>query len=241
MDKLTLKAAKRTVKGRKVKKLRADGKLPASVYGNKIKSESVEVAYADFKKVYQNAGETKIVDLVLGTGEARPVLIHRVQIQPVTGSYLHADFYQVNLKEKVRTKVPIELMGVSPAVGQKKGLLLQTLNEVEIEALPRELPEKLVIDITSLAEVGQEVKVSDLKIPEKVTIFADKEIVVVKVGALVSKEAEEIAAQEEAAAAAAKAESQEVATTGATTSAETPAQPAQALQNNTPPSSAEKK
>ena len=204
MDTIQLKAQKRTVTGRKVKKLRSEGLVPANIYGNKVKSQAVSVDAIEFIKTFKKAGETQIVELQLDN-ETRPVLIHNLQKDPLTGKPIHADFYQVNLKEKIKTNVPVELVGESPAVVQKIGLLLQTLNEVEVEALPTDLPEKLTIDVVSLKAVGDELKVSDIKVPQGVEIFDDKEIGIVKVGELVSKEVEEMAKEEEAAAAEAKA------------------------------------
>lgn len=205
MEKYQLKAKKRTLLGRKVKQLRKQGLVPGNIYGNKIKSQAVEIPLSDFKQVFKKAGETRIVDLMLSDKDIHPILIHNVQIDPLTGNPLHADFYQVNLKEKVKTRVPVTLIGSSPAVVQKLGLLLQTLNDVEVEALPTDLPEKIEIDVTALTVLDQELKVSDLKVSKSVTVLTDLNLGVVKVGKLVSKEAEELAKEEEAAAAAAKA------------------------------------
>lgn len=205
MEKFQLKAKKRTLTGRKVKQLRKQGLLPGNIYGNKIKSQAVEISVSDFKQIFKKVGETKIVDLLLSDKDVHPVLIHNLQTDPLTGNPLHADFYQVNLKEKVKTKVPVTLVGISSAVVQKLGLLLQTLNEVEVEALPTDLPEKIEIDVTPLTVLDQELKVANLKITKGVTVLTDSNLVVVKVGKLVSKEAEELAKEEEAAAAAAKA------------------------------------
>ncbi len=221
MNKLKLNAAKRTLVGKAVKKLRVQGKLPANLYGNKVKSQAVELSYDEFKKLYRKAGETKIVELSIAGEQVRPVLIHRVQVQPVSGLVVHADFYQVNLKEKIRTKVPVELSGECPAVVQKLGLLLQTLNDIEIEALPTDLPEKLSATITGLKEVGNELKVSDLNTPSGVTILTDHDIVIAKIGELVSKETEQLAAEEAAKAEAAKAEAQTATAAPATTTGET--------------------
>lgn len=204
MQKIQLKAQKRTVIGRKVKNLRKEGIVPANIYGNKLTSQAVSVNIADFTKVFKKAGETQIVEILLDN-ETRPVLIHNVQMNPLLGKPIHADFFQVNLKEKIKTKVPVELVGESPAVIQKIGLLLQTLNEIEVEALPTDLPDKLTVDVSGLSTIDQELKVSDIKTLKGVEILADKNISVVKVSKLVSKEAEELAKEEEAAAAQAKA------------------------------------
>lgn len=205
MDKLTLKGKKRTEVGRKVKNLRKQGLLPANLYGNKIKSQAVEVDFKDFQYIYSKAGESKIVNLSFAQGEPHPILIHNVQIDYRSRLPIHADFYQVNLKEKVKTKVPVVLQGESPAVIQKIGLLLQTLNEVEVEALPADLPEKFTVDISALTTLDQEVKVADLKLLSGVTLLSDSKLVIVKVSELVSKETEKLAKEEEEAAAAAKA------------------------------------
>ncbi len=201
MEKLKLNANFRTVFKRKVKKLREKGMLPANLYGKKIKSQAVELNLSDFKNIYKKAGETKVVDLTIGS-DIKPILIQNVQINPLTRVPYHADFYQVDLTQKVKAEVSIEPLGKSPAVEKKIGILLQTLNKVEIEALPTDLPEKILFDISKLEQINQELKVLDLKVPSSVTILTDVNLVVVKIGALVSKEAEELAKQEEAAAAA---------------------------------------
>lgn len=205
MKKYTLQAQKREVTGRQVKKLRRQGQLPATIYGKKVASVSVTVRASDFAKVYEEAGETGLVELTL-EGKLRPVLIHNVQKHPVTSRPLHVEFYQVDLKEKVRTEVPVVVVGESPAVAQKVGVILTLLNEVEVEALPADLPEKITVDVSALSEVDQELRVGDLKVPSGVSILTEANVVVVKVGALVSKEAEAEAVAEAAAAATAAAE-----------------------------------
>ncbi len=202
MKKHILSATKRTVTGRKVKQLRREGQLPATVYGKKVKSESLTVPADAFTNVYKDAGETGLVELTIGS-DVKPVLIHTVQIDPVTSHILHVEFFQVDLKEKVKTRVPLVFTGESAAVANKVGALLTVLDELEIEALPTELPEGIEVDITSLAEVGQEFKVSDIAAPAGVTVLTDAGLTVVKVSALVSKEAEAQAAEEAAVAAAA--------------------------------------
>lgn len=190
MDTKTLKAETRKIVGRKVKKLREEGFLPANVFGKKVKSLAVQVDEQEFLKVYSEAGETGIVELSIGK-EKRPVLIYNLQLDPVTDKPLHADFYQVNLKEKVTATVPVETAGESPAEKQGLGTAVQYLDEVEVEALPTDLPEKFEIDLTSLVEVDQAIFVKDIKVDkDKIKIEADPEEVVVKVEAL--REEEEI-------------------------------------------------
>ncbi len=213
MKKHTLAAKPRTLVGRKVKNLRKSGFIPATVYGKKMKSVSVAVLSDDFSKVYKEAGETGLIDLALD-GEIRPVLVDNVQIDPVTSQTLHIEFHQVDLKEKVTAQVPLEIAGESSAVTQKLGVLLSVLDEVEVEALPTDLPEHITIDVSKLAQVNDEIKVSDLKAPHGVVINTDPTLTVVKIGSLVTKEAEEQAAAEQAAQAAAKTAEAPVAPAG---------------------------
>lgn len=201
MQKHKLTAEKRALLGRKVKKLRQSGKIPGTVYGKDIASLSVAVTAADFDKIYKEAGTTGIVELTLDK-ETRPILIHHVQSHPVSGNILHVEFHQINLKEKVKTRVPLEFTGEAPAVSEKKGVVLPQLDEIEIEALPTDLPEKIEVDISGLAQVGQEIRVKDLKLPTGIEVLTEPEAIVLNVGELVSKAAEEAAAEEAAAAAA---------------------------------------
>jgi large subunit ribosomal protein L25 len=167
------------------------------VYGKDIKSISITVAKDAFIKVYAEAGETGLVELTIGSN-TKPVLIHTVQKGAVKGEILHVEFYQVNLKQKVKTNVPLEFTGEAPAVLQKVGVLLTLLDEVEVEALPTDLPEKLSVDVSKLDKVDAEVKVGDLSIPKEVTVLTNADQAVVRVGALISKEAETQAAVEAA-------------------------------------------
>jgi len=200
-----LKAEKRKVLGKHVKKLRREGILPANVYGKSIKSESLQVSLAEFDKVYKEAGETGLVDLEFD-GKSIPVLIHNVTSN-FRGQVFHADFFQVNLKEKVKAMVPLEVVGEPKAVTEKIGLLMNILSEIEVEALPEELPEKIDVNVEHLANIDDQITVADLKIPTGVEVLSDKEQVVSKIGELVTKEAQEQAAADAAAAEEAKAES----------------------------------
>lgn len=205
MEQIPLAAQKRTVLGRKVKNLRKEGQIPAHVFGHKVKTVHVQVKTGDFAKVFEKAGETGIVDLAIDgsprgeAGQKHPVLIRNVQFHPVTDETLHIDFYQVNLAEKVKVNVPLEVIGESPATEKKIGLLLTPVSEVEIEALPQDLPEKIEVDVAKLANVGDEIKVADLKIDKtKITLHTPEDLVVAQIGELVTKEMEAVEAEIEA-------------------------------------------
>jgi len=199
MEKHILKAVKRTLVGRKVSSLRKQGITPANIYGKNIKSAAVQVNVKDFIQVFKQAGETGLVELQL-EDKKLPVLIHNIQVDPITEEPLHVDFYQVNLKEKVNAAVKLDIIGESVAVKDKIGVLLNLLSEIEVEALPGDLPENIKVDVSNLKTVDETIKVKDLKLSDKVKIITDGELDVVKVVPLVSKEAEKMA-QEEAAAA----------------------------------------
>jgi large subunit ribosomal protein L25 len=203
MKRYKLKVEKRKILGKKVSKLRKEGLLPANIYGKGVKSLSVQVPYKDFEKVYKEAGETGVVDVEI-EGAVRPSLIHNIQQNYAEHKILHADFFQVNLKEKVKAMVKIIAIGEPKAVSEKLGLLMQTLNEVEIEALPTDLPDKIEVNIEPLAALNDQIIVGEIKAPVGVTILTDPTQVIAKIGELVSKEAQEQAAAEAAAAEAAK-------------------------------------
>lgn len=198
MAELTLSAKPREILGRKVKTLRKEGLVPAHVFGHNVKTIHVSVAENDFEEILAEAGETTIVNLKTD-GQKRPVLIRGVQTHPVTDKILHVDFYQVSLKEKVKVEVPLEIVGESGAVEKKLGVLLTPVLELEVEALPQDLPEKIEVDITGLENVGDAIHAKDLKVDKaKIELLADPELVVTNIGELVTREAEEILAEEEA-------------------------------------------
>lgn len=151
--------------------------MPANIYGKKIKSESIQIDLKEFLSVYKEVGDTKLFYI-----NERPVLVANIQKDPVSDSLLHVDFHQVDLKEKVEAKVPVELIGESPAEKQSIGTVVQYLNEIEVEALPTDLPEKFEIDISTLSEVDQMVHVKDLPYDKsKIEVKTDLEEILVKV------------------------------------------------------------
>lgn len=209
MKRLSLKVDKRTVLGKKVKKLRREGILPATIYGKDVKSLSVQLPVKEFETVYKEIGETGLVDLSLDSEKSRPVLIKNVQLDPKLSTLLHADFYQVNLTEKIKATVPVEPIGEPKAVIDKIGLLEVPLSEVEVECLPTGLPEKIEVDVSHLANIDDQISIADIKVPSGVTILTDAGQILFKIGELITKEAEKQAKAEEVEKAAAAAEAAE--------------------------------
>ncbi|MBP6979913.1 50S ribosomal protein L25 [Candidatus Curtissbacteria bacterium] len=197
MDKITLESQAREITGRKVKTLRAKGIVPAHVFGHEIKSENISVDEKEFKTIFHKAGETSVISLKVG-GKEYPVLVKGLHLDPVTLKILHVDFYKVNLSEKVKVQVPVEIVGESEAVETKVGLLLTPVSEVEVEALPADLPEKIEVNIENLKEVGDTITIGDIKLSDKIEILSDAELVVASIGEFVTKEMEAAEAEAEA-------------------------------------------
>lgn len=174
-------AQKRELTGRKVRRLRSEGILPATIYGKKVTSQNVQVSEEFFLPIYKEVGETGLVELMLD-GKKHAVLISNIQIHPVTGSAIHIDFREVDLTEKVKASVPVELVGESPAEKQGIGTAVLLVNEIEVEALPGDLPENFEIDASILTEVDQTFTVSDLSYDkDKIVIQSEADLVLAKV------------------------------------------------------------
>ncbi len=190
MERIKIEVEPRKVTGKKVKKLRSEGLIPANIFGKDIKSISVQVNLKEFQKAFKEAGETALVDVKAGA-ETFPSLIHNLQRDPRHDTVIHVDFHKVNLKEKITASVPVLLEGEAPIAKSGEGLILQTLNEVEVECLPTDIPQHIIVNAEKLTEVGQTVHVKELKVDkDKVEITNDPEEVVVSVQTAEMKEEE---------------------------------------------------
>ncbi len=192
VKKINLQADKRKIFGRGIKKLRKQGILPANIFGKDIKSLALQLDEKSFLAVYKQAGETSIIDLNIDKKISYPILITTVQYHPVTDALLHVDFRKIDLKEKVQVAVPIEIVGSAPGV-VKGGVLVKIMSNIQVEALPTELPEKISIDISKLEEIGQSIAVKDLKIDStKVKLLVeDENQLVIKIEEPAKEEVEE--------------------------------------------------
>lgn len=190
MQEVKLNAHKREIIGRKVKNLRSTGLIPANVFGKKTSSIAISLKHDEFAKVFTDAGETSVVKLALeGEKEERPILIQNIQKDPVTGKLLHVDLRQIVLTEKITAQIPVELTGEAPAVAQKLGILIQTANELEVEALPMDLPEHFMVDVSKLEKVGDEVTVASLAYDKaKIKIFSEEDLILAKIDPLAAEE-----------------------------------------------------
>lgn len=184
-----LQVQKREILGKKVKALRQQGFLPAELYGHKVGNEHVSVSKKDFKKIFEEVGESTIVNLILD-GQKIPVLIYGLQSDNLTGEVSHVDFLAVKMDEKIKTGVELEFTGEAPAVKEKGGVLVKAMQEVEVEALPGDLPRNIEVSLAALAEIGQSICVGDLKVSDKVKVLTDAETVVATITELVEEKEE---------------------------------------------------
>ena len=191
---MKLSVKKRDIFGKKVKNLRAQGLVPAVIYGKHVEAESISCVKNDLLKVYRAAWYSTPVEL---TGDVdHLVLINSLQLDPVSDEIISADFLAVSRTEKVAAKIPVVTFGESQLEKLNEGKIMQIRDEVEVEAFPQDLPSKFEIDISVLETVNDVFFVKDLKVSDKVTILDDPELPILTVSVL-SDEAEE---QSEAAA-----------------------------------------
>lgn len=168
--------------------LRKSGSVPAIFYGPKEVATPISVDGRLLEKVWKDAGETTIVKLV-GLGEAKDTLIHDVQVHPVTGEMLHADFYVIENGKKVSINVPLEFVG--EALAEKAGhIVVKALHEIEIEVAPAELPHHLEVDISHLENVGDHILASQVKLPASAELITDGEEIIVSITEFVEEKAE---------------------------------------------------
>jgi large subunit ribosomal protein L25 len=176
-----LKVTPRGVLGKKVSSLRREGVIPANVYGHGLDSVAIQVPKDDLVHVMRTAGRNAIVYLRLDGEEPRPTFLRQVQRNPVTDAILHADFYQISLREKVRMEVAVSLIGTAPAEQTYGGTLLHSLDRISVEGLPTDIPSVIEVDVSGLEEIDAAIHVSELSVPEGITVLTDAEQVVAKV------------------------------------------------------------
>ena len=149
--------------------LRDNGMIPAVFYGPKQENTSIKISEKDFLKTYSEAGESTIVTLNDGK-EDHDVLIHDVQFHAVSGRPIHVDFYVIEKGKKVEVEVPIEFEGTAPAEKNLGGMLVKVMHELPITAMPKDLPQHIVVNIESLVDFDSQIKASDIKLPEGVEL-----------------------------------------------------------------------
>lgn len=187
MTKINLKSKIRDVIGRKVGKLREEGLVPAVMYGHKIKPQNLWVNYLDFKRVYDEAGENTIIELDLGESK-KNVIVHDIQLDPLSQKFSHIDFFQVRMDEEIETEIPVEFVGQSPAITELGGILIKSLDVIAVKCLPNDLPSEFKADISKIKTFDDHITVADLAVSDKVKIMIEPETVIALVEAPRSEE-----------------------------------------------------
>ena len=168
-----LVAHHRAITGKAVAQLRRNGQLPAVVYGHGHASEALVVDAREFDQLRRHTGRNALVDLKVDDERAQPVMVYGVQEHPVTRRPLHVDFFLVKMTEEMTVDVPVVMNGESYAVSKLGGTLLHLLDTVKVRALPADVPSALELDVTPLETFEAMLHVSDLQVPERITIVTD--------------------------------------------------------------------
>ena len=190
----------RAVLGKKVKRLRREGVLPANIYGRGIDSVAVQLPLRQAREMLLEHGTNTLIQVqVEGEQDARSVIVRAVKRNPASGALLHLDFYQVDLARMLRATVPVSIVGVAPGVDTHGGILLQGADSVQVEALPADMPERLEVVVDGLEELDQQVTVADLVVPANATVLSDRELMLARLSRprLIVEEEEEVPEGEE--------------------------------------------
>lgn len=187
---MTLKAEPREKLGKAAKAVREAGYLPAELYGHNTDNVHVKFLTKDFLKVYEEAGESTIINIDL-SGEVYPVIVYGVQYDHLNENIIHVDLYRVNMNETITTDIPLEFIGEAPAVKDHDGVLVVSTDAVEVEALPANLPPEIEIDLSVLKEIGDTLHISDIIKKGEYDILTDPETVIVSISEQQEEESEE--------------------------------------------------
>ena len=194
MENVVIKATHRTVTGKQVRALRRAGQLPGVLYGRHITPTPISMDGREASRILSHLTSSSLVTIDL-EGKEYPSLVREGQRNPIKRSLVHVDFQVVSLTEKLRTHVSIELTGSAPAVKDFNAVLVTSLDELEVECLPQDLPERIKVDISSLANVGDGIHVHDIILSDKVKILDDPKEMIVVATAARAEEVEEVAAE----------------------------------------------
>jgi len=198
MDKVELKVDKRQTLGKDVRFLRRQGVTPVHLFGHGIESLALQCGTAELKRILAQAGHTRLISLKVDE-EKKPlnVLVREVQKVSLTGELLHVDFYNVKMTEKIKMDVPVVLVGEAPALKLKENMLVQDFHALTVECLPAKIPASIELDVSSLLEVDQAIRVRDITLDDEVALLNDPELVVAKISLRHVEVIEEEVAEEE--------------------------------------------
>ena len=195
MEKVLIKAEKRTITGKKVKNLRIAGKVPAVIYGSKLKSIPITLDKRDTTNTLNKTSGSTILTIDI-EGEEHAALVREIQQDYIKGELLHVDFLAVSLKEKLRTNVSVSLIGEAPVLEEYSALIVSGLDQIEVECFPQDLPEVIEVDVSILEELGAAIYVKDIPTIEDVEFLSDPEDLIA-VASAIKEEVEEVVEEEE--------------------------------------------
>jgi len=192
MEKVILNAENRQTTGKKVELLRRSGKLPAIIYGKEIETQPITLNARETTNILNKITGSTIITINL-EGEEHATLVREIQRDFIKNEIIHLDFQAISLKEKLRTHVPISLVGAAPVLKEFNAIIVSGINEVEVECLPQDLPEHIEVDVSHLEEIGAAIYLKDITPPENVEFISDPEELV----AVISAVKEEAVVEEE--------------------------------------------
>ena len=195
MEKIIIQANRRQIIGKQVKQLRRQGRLPAVLYGKKFEPISVTLDFREANRILPGVTSSHLITVEVD-GDKLNVLVREKQFHPVLGKLIHVDFLVVSLTEKLRANVTIDLVGESPAMRELNGVLVSGIEEIEVECLPQDLPERIVVDVSTLTEFGAAIHVRDLKLSENIRVLTDLDEMVAIITAPEAEEVVEVVAAE---------------------------------------------
>lgn len=192
-EQLSLSAQRRSILGKGVRFLRRRGLTPVNLYGRGLESQSLQVETKTLEHALSTGARTSLMNITIeGDGAARAVLLRSLQRHPVTRQVLHADFYQVDLTRSIQTEVPVRLVGEAPAAKVRDTIVAQTLHSVTVECLPENIPHAIEVDVSSLSEPDQAIRIGDLPTSPTWRVLADPGLTIVHVAR--ARVVEEVAA-----------------------------------------------
>jgi len=195
MTDFALKATTRTVVGKKVKQLRNEGIIPAVLYGHEAKNQTLSLDLINFKRIYKDAGTSNLIDLKIDDASPVKVLLKEPDFDAIRNIPYHVDIYKVKMTEKLTTEIPLNFINESPAVVELEGSLVKNIDALEVECLPADLVSEFDVDLSLLKTFDDVIKVSDIKISDKIEVQSDLEEIVAQV--MAPRSDEELEALEE--------------------------------------------
>jgi len=195
MEKVVINASKRTVTGKQVRTLRRAGKLPGIIYGHKVDPIAITMELKESTRVLNNTTSSSVITINL-EGTEYAALVREKQRDVLKNRFIHVDFQAVSQTEKIRAEVNIEMVGHAPAVKDFNGVVVEGISSINVEALPKDLPERFIVDLSVLKQIGDSISVKDIAVPDGVEILDPAEEMIILITAPAAEEVEEVAAVE---------------------------------------------